>query len=193
MAGTTTSQTAGGSSCPTPSRAIRRAGDLPLLHERVVEGEQRVLRAVDHERRDAYLAEPLPHGDPGIHHGEVVGLARRDVDVAIVVAAREVAHGRLVEGVRTTRVHAFEGDGGVDHGLPVRPVGDNRFPEVGTDLFRHGRKVGTTRGSRYQGERCDPVGVIESHELGDEPAHRHAHQVGAPQAEGIEHPDRVLG
>jgi hypothetical protein len=53
------------------------------------------------------------------------------------------------------------------------------------------RKVGIVgsggrRSCRDQGERCDPIGVIERHELADPTARPKAHEMGAAQTEDVE-------
>jgi hypothetical protein len=72
-----------------------RAGDLLLHRARMVERENWIVRAVDHQGRRMDLAEPVARRRADVHH-EVVHLARRDVRRAIELASDETPR-RFVE------------------------------------------------------------------------------------------------
>jgi hypothetical protein len=126
-------------------------GDLLFQRERVTKGKYGILGAMNHERRDVYLAEPVADRLTRIH-GEVICHARRDVDGTIDVATHEITHSRFVEVAPIAREHSQQADDVVDHGLPIRPVGVLASADVGKELLRHGRKVRATRARPDQGE-----------------------------------------
>lgn len=79
----------------------------------------------------------------------------------------------------------------IDDRRPIRPIRLTGSHYVGHYLFGMFRKVGVIRPRgggfrRNEGERCDPIGIIEGRELADPTPNREAHEMSAADVEGVE-------
>lgn len=98
-------------------RSRDRGAESPAVGER----EQRIDRAVQHERREAFeVAQPTLRARLDVKE-EVVGEARGHVPGPVENVAGDGAHPRFVERVRP-RVGAVAFDDVADDGVAIRPI-----------------------------------------------------------------------
>jgi hypothetical protein len=165
--------------------------DFLRQSERIAGGKQGILGAMNHERWNVHLCESLPPTiacvkDKGVRH------ARRDVRGAIENAPGEVTHGCFVERARTTCKRALSIDHVVDHAARSDQSGSTASPvkkaRSSSDIAgRSGFSCPGPPGvAKAKVSDCDPIGMVECHELADRRALRHAYEMGAGEAEGVE-------
>jgi hypothetical protein len=124
----------------------------------------------------------------------MVGERRLDVGGAVEHPRRSGANRALVHRHGFARTGPLQLHQVGDHPIPVRPVGllDR---EAGGDLLVHRRQIRAVpvrEARRDQAERGNPIWVVEGDDLGDRATHGHPDEVGALQAERVEHPERIV-
>lgn len=167
------------------------AGDLAGQRLPMPGREERVLRAVDDERRRPHLTEPGPHVIGAIQE-PVVARARPPVGRARDHTACRLAHRGLVE-VPRSGVRAVVLDDVLDDRIDIVPVGLWRwFRERRPQPLGHGGQVvGRPRAGRDQRQRRHPLRVLDGQVLGDGAAHRQPHEMSAAASDDVDQSARV--
>ena len=154
--------------------------------------EERIVGAVDHERRHADLGQPGSWQLAALEQ-EVVGRAGGAAR-AVVRAAEQHAHGVLVDAARP-RVGPLALEQVGDRRVAVGPVG---LLGLGGEELPHGvghrRQLLAARALRAGAHQADAehtLGVPHRDVLRDPAAHREAGEVRALHAEVVEDPERV--
>src|SRR5215213_2862345 len=152
MAGTTTSQTAGGNSWPVCSRVSRRATRISFSS------------AIAWPRRNTGSSEPwttsvgTPISPSLLRKGSPTSMTKCFIWLDAMLTVRSTSRPTRSRMAASSKWSEPPGkqpqqvDDVVDDGLPIRPVASPRPADVGEELLRHGRKVGATGARRDKGE-----------------------------------------
>lgn len=162
-----------------------RAGDRVGERFAVLDREQRVLVAVQDERRRGDLTQPV--GPPVDALGRVGVGGGLDVLGTGVFPGDELARAGFVER------HGPRGVGPPRRHRSLDRIGRLLRREVRPQGLRRARQVVRAGARGQQRQRGDPVGVGDADQLGDRAAHRDADQVRPPHPEVIQQRDGVVG